>query len=572
MPDNQVSSPVLYLYEQQNKDSRTILWPKYLGKEGSIQENRSYIFELTGVTKPDDVEFLIDDFPLEALRSKNNNTARWLWSPGFYAGSIKALLIFPDGEKKEFEIITDPALNKLTRSDFNTMVEQILEDTLALFSLSSFRTGIARGSGNTPPPIARLEYIKSRIDEIINTVQKINERPVRILKGSIKNIPAHRAKSITGQELLNSLRGGQLTRIQNQNAIKRFPEELKGHYPKQIKKQIRSDGLNIKEHQEIKAALRSWSVLLEIYSSLLNSLLDKRPKRNTEEFNQISNWANRCINLSTKLKRLTTLPLFREVTDRNGLPEASSIYRRVPAYRNFFQLHQDMILGISNVFGDFLQLPLARTYDLYELWCFLRLLRALVNIYPTISFDSLFTEYSPESGQLTLPSGNVEIELPDGKLIAFQRTYKEFWKNDSKTGSFSRSMKPDISLEFNKMTGPEILVLDAKYRIKSQLNDAISSIHMYRDAIVQAGSKNPDKTERIVSAAYLLSPYLPDITENKNWNEENMPGRLFNRNYRGLFKFGAATLRPGMSIGEISSIFRDIIEDSNLSTMFSKAK
>jgi hypothetical protein len=35
-----------------------------------------------------------------------------------------------------------------------------------------------------------------------------------------------------------------------------------------------------------------------------------------------------------------------------------------------------MSLGIANVFGDFLQMPLARTFDLYELWVFLRLLRA----------------------------------------------------------------------------------------------------------------------------------------------------------------------------------------------------
>ena len=35
-----------------------------------------------------------------------------------------------------------------------------------------------------------------------------------------------------------------------------------------------------------------------------------------------------------------------------------------------------MNLGIAAVFGDFLQMPLARTFELYELWCFLRLVRA----------------------------------------------------------------------------------------------------------------------------------------------------------------------------------------------------
>src|SRR5438270_13956834 len=37
------------------------------------------------------------------------------------------------------------------------------------------------------------------------------------------------------------------------------------------------------------------------------------------------------------------------------------LFRHDPAYRRFFQLYQDMNLGIAAVFGDFLGMPLART-------------------------------------------------------------------------------------------------------------------------------------------------------------------------------------------------------------------
>ena len=47
------------------------------------------------------------------------------------------------------------------------MVREILEDTFTLFSLSSFRKGIARGSGNKPPAIARLEFLRSRVAEAL---------------------------------------------------------------------------------------------------------------------------------------------------------------------------------------------------------------------------------------------------------------------------------------------------------------------------------------------------------------------------------------------------------------------
>ena len=68
----------------------------------------------------------------------------------------------------------------------------------------------------------------------------------------------------------------------------------------------------------------------------------------------------------------------------------SALFRRDPAYRRFYRLWQDMNLGLAAVFGDFLQMPLARTYDLYELWCFLRLARAAAEEYgPCLLYTSL---------------------------------------------------------------------------------------------------------------------------------------------------------------------------------------
>ena len=44
------------------------------------------------------------------------------------------------------------------------MVREILEDTFALFALSGFRKSIASGAGGRAPPIARLEFLRSRIE------------------------------------------------------------------------------------------------------------------------------------------------------------------------------------------------------------------------------------------------------------------------------------------------------------------------------------------------------------------------------------------------------------------------
>ena len=62
-------------------------------------------------------------------------------------------------------------------TDFDAMVREVLEDTFALFSLSAFRKGIARQPGNRPPPLARLEFLRSRAEAIVATVAAIARSP-----------------------------------------------------------------------------------------------------------------------------------------------------------------------------------------------------------------------------------------------------------------------------------------------------------------------------------------------------------------------------------------------------------
>ena len=128
---------------------------------GAIQETGSYLFELRGAGAAA-ADLLIDDVALEALRTPGPDTARWRWLPGFHAGTVEAELRLPGAASRRFEVVTDPDLRKLTRHDFDSMVREILEDTFALFSLSSFRKGIARGAGRRPPAIARLDRVPGR--------------------------------------------------------------------------------------------------------------------------------------------------------------------------------------------------------------------------------------------------------------------------------------------------------------------------------------------------------------------------------------------------------------------------
>jgi predicted component of viral defense system (DUF524 family) len=307
----------------------------------------------------------------------------------------------------------------------------------------------------------------------------------------------------------------------------------------------------------MKACLESWSRWLAEVAELLE---DK--DTGDSEFDQtLRRWSNRARQLFRQIEGLLALSLFEDVGQALPRPVSSPVWRGDPRYRAFPQLHHDMSLGIANIFGDFLQMPLARTFELYELWAFLRILRAAVDEYGISDQEELrplFRTYGPG---LTIASESIVINLRQaGVAIAFQRTYREFWIEFDRRGSFSRHMRPDVSIETPGRANDSrrLIVLDAKYRIGADLNDALSSVHMYRDALVTPTAGGG--TSAIVTAAYLLSPENPSMLD--DWKETTMPGRLFHPLYRSAFRFGAVTLVPGMTEMQIRAALRMIIEDA----------
>ncbi|WP_248805012.1 DUF2357 domain-containing protein [Pseudomonas sp. MWU13-2100] len=533
------------------------VWPiPDLIPPGVVREGTFYLFELRDSDDALNADLLIDDVPAEALRSRQPNVARWRWEPGFHAGVVEAVLRLPGTGTRRFEITTDPDLRKLTRDDFDTMVREVLEDTFALFSLSAFRKSIARQRGNKPPPLARLEFLRSRVEKIAEAIAAIARSPRHFLRSEEVTVPAHRATRATGPEIIKSFRSGAI-RTETVRPS-RLPAALKGRLPAQIMLRQSRNSVDIQEHRQIKACLKSWSAWL---ASVAEVLAKTDTSYDSDVRTTASNWALRTRKIARRLNDLSGSGFMTDVGEGPALLRMSSLFRNDPVYQRFYLLWQDMNLGLAALFGDFLQMPLARTYELYELWCFLRLLRAAVEVYgPTgVDLSSLFI--STAEGSVTIAAGAVIVPIGAGKVLCFQRKYSEYWIESDGEGSFSRSMIPDIVLAGTGLgSSPErrVIVLDAKYRINSGLNEALNSIHTYRDALVQETSSG--QVEGVVTAAYLLTPHVPTL--NTDFRTTPVPGRLFHPQYRKKFRFGAVKLRPGMSQSELKDCLKSIVEDA----------
>lgn len=526
---------------------------------GMVREGASYLFELRDSDDALAADLLIDDVPAEALRSRHPRVARWRWQPGFHAGMVEAALRVPGAGTRRFEITTDPDLRKLTRDDFDAMVREVLEDTFALFSLSAFRKGIARQQRNRPPPLARLEFLRSRADAIVNTIASIARAPRHFLRAEEVTVPAHRASRATGPEIIKSFRSG----VIRTETVKpsRLPTALRGRLPAQITLRQRRNSVDIPEHRQIKACLKSWA-------SWLNGIADRLTKVSVQDDPEIvtsaGSWAVRARHIARRLNDAAGTGFMSEVSEAPALLRMSSLFRNDPVYQRFYRLWQDMNLGLAALFGDFLNMPLARTYELYELWCFLRLLRAAAEEYGPAGVDLSNLFLSDAAGGVTISAGSIVVPIGGDRVLCFQRQYREYWVEPEGAGSFSRTMVPDVVLAGTGLGSAcrRVIVLDAKYRINDGLNDALNSIHTYRDALVrEAESGLP---EGIITAAYLLTPHVPTLKE--DFKETPVPGRLFHPQYRQKFHFGAVTLRPGMTADDLRACLRAIVADAGPDT------
>jgi hypothetical protein len=531
------------------------VWPEAdEALSGAIHETGSYLFELHDVEHASAAELLIDDQPLEALRTVGG-IARWRWSPGFHAGMVDAELRLLGSNPRSFEVVTNPDMRKLTRENFDEMVREILQDTFALFALSSFRQGIACGSGKRPPAIARMEFLRSRIDELERVIAAIVRNPRHMLTTEEVALPYHRAMRATGSEILKSFRTSSIRA--EQVTPSRLPAALKGFLPSQIRIRKRMNSFDLPEHRQMGACLRAWSAWLAAVSETLTI---NGGGADTEIRRERLGWSARCRKLSHRLARMAIEAPFAESGEALPRLMLSALFRNDPNYRRFFRLWQDINLGIAAVFGDFLDMPLARTFELYELWCFLRLVRAAIEEYGKEGFETNELFIKDASGGLTIAAGSITVAVGEGWKLCFQKRYQEFWIEPSGCGSFSRIMTPDVAMmqEIPENGKTRLIILDAKYRIEDGLNNALNSIHTYRDALVHEIENG--SVESIVGAAYLLTPHVPKPAE--SYRETPMPSRLFHPEYRNNFRFGAITMRPGMTIDEMREALRVIVADA----------
>jgi hypothetical protein len=530
---------------------------------GAITEASQVFFYLSGGgLDVFAVDLSVDGVVLERV-ALSPTRVRWRWSIGFHAGCAELALSGVDATPIFFEVVTDPQTAKLTRSEFARMVADILTDTLSLISITGHRAGFAKGGRALE--YARLEYLRRSFDRIEKAVLEVNRAPwLRLERGS-RSVPLARALGVTPIELSKaarhsvSLAPGDVDRLSEVG--RRLAMTLGGRLPRTVRRSTGQFDNRRREHADMLMVLLMWRRFLVRVGVHLGQV-----DRAEADAARIELQLRRVRQMGRRLERLMRLPLFEGITPSRGPVEPSQLFRRVQAYRRFYSAYREFLSGLSDIAGGFLNLPLNRTFDLYEVWCFLRLAHAAA-LYSgrEAAWKESFVERAAYGG-LVVRLERKPFQFGAFTLI-FQPIYEEIWRTEGpRVGSFSRPMQPDMALSVTSEHLGEphpVIVLDAKYRIDTGLNEAIGSIHTYRDALVeQVGAVPGVSHRRTVRAAFLLSPQSFDESDESggSWRGDRAPAVFFREGYREAFRFGAVSMKPGMTIEQCRSVLVKLLD------------
>ena len=231
-------------------------------------------------------------------------------------------------------------------------------------------------------------------------------------------------------------------------------------------------------------------------------------------------------NMTFSLNKLVNASFLRDVDEYKATQSMSLVFEMAPGYRELYKYYLMMQRGLS-VHGDVFRMSMKDTAQLYEYWCFIKLVTLMKKSYKLASSDVIKVDHT-----------GVTISLVKGKKSEVKfinpRTGEKITLayNPGEQTTQTVNQKPDNVLTLDKR-GTDVeykYVFDAKYRIENNPGDNfypdnkpgpkvddINTMHRYRDSIVYEND-TPSRFmfEKKMFGAYVLFPYNDPDGEYKN--------------------------------------------------------
>jgi len=402
--------------------------------------------------------------------------------------------IYRDG-KKSLTIVLEVFPSKLDYyRDYRELIQEINEEVCSLafkFIDKTYLTGALKD----------VEYQTNA--EFINILDIIFED----LEKSIKRIVANFKHNVITQN-----------RITDIHRAKRISNKTIGYLRKNPELLIRSDSgfidIDGDNYYSLKVVEDRKDTTIDIFENRFVKYMIKRIIDRLGSIEKTMSSDNirekTYINIINRRKRILEGYLnryFHNVSDLTGNKSMSLVFQMAPGYKEVYKRYTILNKGLD-LGDDLFKLTPKKLYLLYEMWCYIKIHRILVDLGYVVEEYGIL-EYKDNGLYLSL------LQDSEAKMVYKGSKNKlELWYNKSYS-SPTTNQRPDTALYIRNVDGnnSRVYIFDAKYRISIDSNgdvgpmeEDINVMHRYRDAIV---SKMPEdlKYKYETFGAYVMFPY-----------------------------------------------------------------
>lgn len=417
-----------------------------------LEEAKWYEWQLTSdVTR---FSFRLNEIPLAYIHSDQIYSGE-IQMP-FRAGEVTFNV---NEEQINSYVYTDS--RKMIESQYLAMLQDILQEAEVCFEISGLKSSFDSEAFSRDLSWPQWQYICEQFTTLERLIHKLEKQPHRLLNQTTERVSRDKLRNLTP-------RTEQWAESQPQFEGWQNP-------PKHLHTVKLAETVDTLDNRIIKHRLRQLHDLLERYQETGPS-----PKLAVRYIQRVKRWLNRTF--------------FKHVADRVPTQMITQLLRKHPTYRSVNSWFENLYLFGNLKIGFETLIPLKQTFELYEMWCFMNIVKQLRERQLVIDTSNLFKQ---KKNQLFLDlSSNHEsrIQMKSGQALYFQRNYRA---NSKEYFTITHAMIPDIVIEDDST----IWVFDPKYRVAGNLPMAIGEMHKYKDGIFSRSTRN-----RSVEGAFIITP------------------------------------------------------------------
>lgn len=403
----------------------------------------------------------------------------------FYSGQVSLVI---NGVVFDTYIYSDT--RKMTQEQYHLMLSEILQEASICFEHSGIEMGVDADDRSRELSLAQWSYIEASFSSFATMIRHVIENPTRVLQAHEQQMRRDRVKVVDTRTLVwvERNRG-------------RSPD---GTIPETVKSSMREDSYNTYENRLLKRQLIELRQLLKLYG-------------NTSP----AEFASRAEAYADKVGYWLRDAFFQQVTPYQGVIRISQVFRKHPVYRQCYQWFDRLYKHGKERIGMSYNYPLRETFALYEIWCYMQLVK-LFREKGLLKDSSRLFRTRREGIFLHFAEHNESVvQLKNGMQLSYQRVFQS---NSPHFYTFTQKMVPDIVID----AGERLYILDPKYRVASNLGTALGEMHKYKDGILLRHND-----EHAVQSVYILTPVQSDEL------------RYFTADFHERYNMGAITLMPG---------------------------